>query len=274
MTDQELDSEKEAKLDKVKQTVVNFIVPLIAFIFAALIGVFVILPSIRNKQALTMELQQATSLENTLRSKEANLNRLIDFKSVVDENSDLVNKVLVSEEQVPALLTQIDKIARDSGLAVTKLSYSLGSTATGETAAQITYDYVTINLGIDGSFNQLVTFLTTVENAARLIDVVNIRYAHAETETGPQISASVVLISPYLFVQSTAVTDEPVDLNISDPKFLDLINKIKSLRYYDPTIIDASVPVVEATPEEEEASPQEETPAETPEDNEPSIFGN
>lgn len=247
-------------IEKLKQAVVNFIVPLIALVLSLIIGLTILYPSYTDLPELESELESKKQLRTTLKNKAENLNNLIDFKSVVDENSDLVNKVLISEQKVPALLTQIDRIANESGVRISKLNYSLGSTGGSDVSQEYNYDFVTVNISIVGTFGEYVTFLSSVENAARLIDVVQLRYGFTETEEGPQVSSSLVLVSPYLFVTSDAVTDEPVDLDIRDPEFTKLINDIKSLKFYDPNDVDLNVPVVE-TPEEEEETTEEGSPA-------------
>lgn len=234
-----------------KETLINYIVPLVSVLLIILILFFVLYPSYKSLPDLQGEVGRQTSLQNNLQSKLNNLNRLVDFENVVSENSDLVNKVLVSEELVPGLLTQVDKIARESGLTVTRLNYGLGATLTDESAGDINYKYVTVNLGVSGTFDQLVTFLNNLENAARIINVDQMRYSISKTEEETVLGINFVLVSPYIYVESTAVTDEPIDLDISDDKFVNLINKIKSMKYYDPNLIDQSVPVEEAPPEEQ-----------------------
>lgn len=251
-----------------RDTLLNYIVPLISVSAAVLIGVFVLYPSYKELPELQMELEQQTKLETVLSNKLNNLNRLVDFEGIVEENSDLVNKVLVSEGLVPGLLTQIDRIARDSGLTVNRLNYGLRSTtptAVGEEQISGEYSVVTVNMDAVGSFAQLKTFMDSIENAARIVLVDNFRYSLNTSGDETRIGVSFVLESPYLFVESNAITDDPVDLDISDPEFLNLINKIKSLKYYDPYEIDLSVPVEEA-PAESEEPPAEGEAAPTPDE--------
>lgn len=233
-----------------KETIINYIVPIVCVGASVLIGVLVLMPSYKSIPNLSAEYDKNTMLESTLRNKLNNMNRLLEFKSIVDENSDLVNKVLVSEELVPGLLTQIDKIARESGLEVTRLNYGLGS-STADGKSKATYKTVTINLGATGSFAQLKNFMNSVENAARIVLVDNFRYSATNNDEGDAVGVNFVLVSPYLFVESSAVTDDPVDLDIADEEFQALINKIKGMKYYDPYEIDTTIPLIE-TPEVEE----------------------
>ena len=212
----------------VKDTILNFIVPLIAVGICILIGVIFIMPAYKSLPELRNQIGEKTVLRDDLRAKKTNLNKLVDFKSIVDENSDLVNKVLVSEPLVPELLNQIDQIVKGSGMEVSKLSYAYG--AEGETA---TYQSVDVALSSDGSYEQLVVFLRNIEDAARLINIATFRFNIDTAEGFEKVAANFTLVSPYLFVESQAVTDDPVTLDISSQKFIDFINKVKTMRFYD-----------------------------------------
>lgn len=249
-----------------KEALINYIVPLISVAATVLIGLFVLMPSYKELPELEAQLDKSTALEAGLRKKLNNLNKLVDFGGIVEENSGLVNKVLVSEELVPGLLTQIDRLALEAGLTVNILNYGLGSSGSKEGGSEsITYNIVTTNLDVTGSFSQLKAFMKNVENAARLVLVDNFRFSQSKTEEGEKLGINFVLISPFLYVESDAITDEPIDLDIGDDAFLDLINKIKNLKYYDPYEIDLSIPVEEAPVEEGEETL---TPEDTPEDTE------
>lgn len=252
----ELKKEKKSSIDidinAIKGAIINFIVPLICLGLTTAIFFIFLFPSYKAIPDLKIQLDEKNTLENQLKSKLSNLNRLVDFQSVVDENSSLVNKVLVSEAAVPALLTQIDNIAKNSGLQISKLNYSFGSAA-NESGP---YDVVNVNLAVEGSFTQTVTFLKELENAARIINVDTVRYSIDSNEGALAMSSDFVLVSPYLYVESTAVTDEPVDLDISSAKFQSLIARLKNMKYYDASTLSVP-PVATEVPAAEELPAQD-----------------
>ena len=224
----------------IRDAIVNFIVPIVSLGVSVLLFVIIIRPSFSSAPKLRSELELKKVLQGTLTKKLGALEKLVDYKSVVDENSKLVNRVLVSEELVPQLLNQVHEIAKDSGLEVTRLAYSYGETAGGtlssgteEKKPQLGYKVVYVSLGTYGSVDQLVSFLESCEKAARFISVENVRYATSEKEGQPTLSMSFSLSSPYIFVQSNAVTDDPVTLDIASPDFVSFINKLKTLKYYE-----------------------------------------
>ena len=122
-----LDSRKGFDASGLKETLINYIVPLVSLILSLLIGLFILYPSYKSLPELKSQFESKRLLKSNLENKLATLNKLVDFKRVVDENSDLVSRVLVSEQLVPGLLTQVDKIARESGFNISRLNYGLGT---------------------------------------------------------------------------------------------------------------------------------------------------
>lgn len=220
----------------VKSFLINFFVPLICLGISIVLGILVIYPSIISLPKLKTDLSKNIELENQLATKVIKLNKLVDFKKVVDEDSAIVSKILVSESMVPQLLTQIDQIATESGLEANKLSYSFNETSTPGSPSGGGTTFVSIALGASGSYSQIQAFLSTLENAARIINVSNFRYTLSESPEKTFLGANFSLNSPYLYVQSNATTDDAINMDITDKKFIDFINKIKLFKYYDITI--------------------------------------
>jgi hypothetical protein len=51
------------------------------------------------------------------------------------------------------------------------------------------------------------------------------------------------ILSPFLYVKSTAVTDDPVELDITDPRFTEFVNTLKPLKYYE--FLNKEIQVIE-----------------------------
>lgn len=234
----------------VKETLLNFIVPLISILATVVIFLLVIRPSIAELPDLEQEVESKTALKNQLQTKLATLNKLIDFRSVVQENADLAENVLAPEPMVPELLTQIDTIAQESGLEVTRLNYSIGSStstpAPGE--EEPTYSVVNVNLGADGSYEQLVSFMNNLEQSARVVNVDTFRYTGGASDTNT-LGITFSISSPYLAVESEAVTDTPIDIDVTGTEFVEFMNKMKALRLYEP-VVNEDLVFTEATEEE------------------------
>ncbi len=243
----------------IKDTLLNFIVPIVSLVITLILVFAVLMPSLQSAPDLKEELQNARNLEGQLRTKLGVLNKLLDFEVIVDENAKLFTKALADEASVPELLTQIDTIAKESGLEVTKLSYSItdvGGAEDDETA--ITYQAVIVNLGTLGGYNQITTFLQNLSNSARLVDVVSYRFSGENDEDGFNYAATFILRSPYLAVESQAITDAAITVDISDPEFQSVLEKIKALKHYDISVSSEFLNVQESSREEvENIEPEE-----------------
>src|SRR3989344_3962979 len=182
----------------IKLFFLNFLIPIISLAVTGALFIFVVYPSLIKLPIIAKEVESKVKLKDQLDIKLKNLNKILDFKSVVDEDSSLVSQAVSSTTDAPQLLTQIDMIAKDSGLKVQRLSYSFGEgvPSVDEKGQERTGDVVIVNLGAQGTYVQVVNFAKK-------------------------------------FVNSTAVTDDPVNLDISKEDFVNMINKIKSLKYYN-----------------------------------------
>ena len=250
-------------LYKLRNAVVNFIVPIIAFGVALLLIVLYIYPSFKSLPEKREELNNKISLKNTLSEKVSDLKVLSDFGDVLNENLEIVNKVLVPEADVPRLLDQATQISQRAGMELDRLSYSYGSKEKEE--KETDFDVVNVSMGVNSSFEQLVLFMELVEKAARYVSVSNFRYSVSEDreEGVSRISSSFSLDSPYLFVESSAVTDEPIGIDIKSSDFVNFMDMLKGLDYYD--FVNRNIQAEEEKPEEGEQT-EEETAVENTEE--------
>ncbi len=260
----------ENTLAKIKDTLLNFIVPLISILAAVLILSLYTYPAYKELPIKKAELSSKTTLRNTLSKKVDALSKLVDFRNVFDENLAIVNKVLVPEPEVPRLLDQASQIAGKAGMDIDRLSYSYGSKGSDKSI----FETVTVSMSVKSSFEQLVLFMELVEKAARYVSVPNFRYSvstKAEDAGQGSLSSSFSLDSPYLFVESSAVTDEPIGIDMSSKEFTDFMSMLKDLDYYD--FVNKNIQAEEEKPEEkeEDLEKKEEKPeeAETPVSNTP-----
>ena len=73
-------------------------------------------------------------------------------------------------------------------------------------------------------------------------------------------SAVFVLRSPYLAVESSAVTDDPIEVDIASQQFIKSLSKIRELTFYDITADTKFVDLEESEAEEVEELPEEQIP--------------
>jgi Tfp pilus assembly protein PilO len=221
------------------RSIVNFIVPLMCLSVCVISVIFVVYPFYKSKPAVEAKIAEKQKLSQVLESKIIILNKLADFKTVLTENSQLVDKVLVSEANVPQLLDEVYQIATNVGMKVTRLNYSYGDVKVSADATG-TYQEVNVSLGTDGNYDQLITFLQDTEVAARILYGSSFRYT---VNQDGEMSMNFTVVSPFLFVQSTAVTDEPVELDVTTPSFVEFTDKLKTLKFYD--FLNKDIKVIE-----------------------------
>ena len=172
---------------KLKDTVINFIVPIIAGLVCLALAAFVIYPTLKQMPVQKAEYKAKQDLNDQLTVKVQNLKKLLDFKKAVDE--DLIKMVNIS-------------------------------------------------LGAKGNYAQPTNFFNSLEGAARLVNVDNFRYTTGSDPAAVYLAFAIALSSPYLYVQSNAVTDDSVNMDVSAPAFRSFMDKIKSLKFYSPTQVD------------------------------------
>ncbi|MBP7928204.1 type 4a pilus biogenesis protein PilO [Patescibacteria group bacterium] len=243
--------------EKVKETLVNFVVPLLALVVILVMIFVIIIPTINSKPQKEEELAKAAALNQQLRVKLENLNKMKNLENVVGDYSQLVTRVLVDKPMVPELLTQVDTIASESGLTVTKLTYSF-TEADKIASAGNAYPYINVSLGAEGSYEQLIAFFESLEKAARVVYVQNFRYSEENKETTNNLAIQITLASPYLEVESKPNTDEPVKIDISNKDFIALISELKKLKYYEPRV-DLDVQEKATEESDEDTEPEEAT---------------
>ena len=236
--------------EKIKELLINFIVPLICLGVSVVLIFLIVLPSYNEMPKLKDELSKKNTLKQDLTKKSLLLKKLIDFKAMLDENSTLVDKVLVSEGNVPQLLDEVNQMATSSGLKVARLSYSYGDISEQKEGEKPPYNKVNVSLATEGSYDQVILLMQSIENAARVAYATGFRYSLEEESKN--LYATFSIESPYLFVKSDAVTDDPLTLDITSPSFVDFINRIKGLKYYG--FINPNIKV-EETKQTTESSP-------------------
>ncbi len=250
-----------------KDFFLNFLIPLVSLVGTGALVLFVFLPSYRELPTLKSRLSTKSALATRLKEKVSVLNLLVDLKSQVEEDSERVDKTLVSDVKVPELLAQIDKMSKESSMTVSSLGYSRGRSGSSQDE-EVDYSNINVSLSVDATQDNLLTFLRKAENASRLVLIEDLRYSQGSKGEGEKpYGVTFQLSSPYLKLELDAVTDESIQLDISDPKFKKVLAKLEDLNYYeiDPedyiTDIEESTPSAEGEGEGDNQPPPEEAPA-------------
>src|SRR3989344_3481872 len=230
---------KSGKPKIAKDFFIYFLLPILLLGGTAALSVLIAYPAYKDLPVKDSELKALQEKDLRLDQKLKKLNDLTDFKEIVDEDLKLVNFALPSESEVPLLLTEVQQIAKESGLAIGALNYSSsGPNEAGDTSR------VNVFLNAKGNFSQTKTFLVTLEKAARIVDISTIRFsslkgASPQSLEVSEIDLSLGLTSPFLFVESKAVTEDPITIDIRDGAFVKFMNNLKNYKVYE-TVVDTS----------------------------------
>lgn len=233
-------------INNVRLKILNFIIPLLIFLIILLLIIFIIVPFAVNYTKVDNLIKLKSQTYQTLTKKISKLKNISNLQTTFNDYYSKVDKALVSNEQVPELLTVIDHIAKISGLEVLRLSYAFSQ----DSSKDLNYTSVDVSLNVFGTLDQVTDFFKKIENASRVINIKNFRFSYnVENE---KYDVSIVLQSPYLQVNSLAVTDDSIELDIDSNDFINFIKKINLLQYYDPSVLTP----VEVIKTEDLESPQ------------------
>lgn len=222
-----------------KSFLINTGIPLVLLLGTIALAIFIVYPKYNEIPVKKDTADKLTQQDQRLQVKINKLNDLVDFKEIVNEDLKLVNTALPSTDDIPLLLTEIQQISKGAGLDITNLTYA-ASTADKSGKANKVY----VQLSANGNFNQTKVFISNLEKASRIIDISTLRFSSSETAQKTDLETSEVqitlgLISPYLFVESKAVTEDPITIDVRDKGFLTFINKLKGFTTYE-TVVDTT----------------------------------
>lgn len=248
---------KSIKLGAFKDAIVDFVFPLIGLSVTVLLFFFYIKPTYKKMNEMKTDLAGKSSVLEVLNTKATALTKMKDYDAVLQEDAEMVEKLYASESNVPQLLDEVHQIATNAGMTVDRLNYSYSGATTGAsadaTAEQRKEDIsgiVNVTMSLTGTYDQMVVFMQEIEKAARIAYVTTFRFgATADENDSSLINVNVNVDSPYMYVQSVAVTDDPVTLDVTSPGFVSFMNGIKDYKYYD--FLNPDIEAEEVTSEEE-----------------------
>ncbi len=232
----------------VEKYLLDFMIPLACLVLSLVLGIFVLRPSISKLPELQQTNEEATALDLQLTEKLKNLNDLLNFKPIVSNYVDDFEVILPPEPMVPQLLTQVDTLVAINGLALKDLNYTSKVVAAPSGAqpaasaqtpvAPAPSRFVLVNLKVVGTYNQVIPFLKNMETSGRVLKVDSVKLS--KFRVGPRdeevvedaMSMDFVLRAPYVRVQSNAVTDDPITIDINDPKFNEIRARVEGFEVY------------------------------------------
>lgn len=198
---------------------------------ALALGVFQVLsiPSLRQEIAIAEEDLAV------LRQKNEHLSEILSQTRTVESNLEVLQTALPVNDEVPALIMQLEKIAKQSGMSVQHLGFGQSGGSTEESRSGV--ETISLTAVIDGSYPSLQTFFRNLERASRVIHVTNFRFSSAQKKGGEEgggggLSVTLGAEAFYLDEIKEVTINTPLTLDTTSKDYTELVRKVKALRVY------------------------------------------
>jgi len=183
--------------------------------------------------AIPAKRRQLATAENDLviaRQKSEKLGKILSEVKMVAGDLEMVRTALPAGDDVPTLITELEQVAKESGVSVQHLGFGEGKKETAE-------GKITLTAVVSGSYSALQTFLQNLETISRVVNVTNFRFSPTQkTEGEPSLSITLGLEAFYLVGAETASSEAPLTLDTSSSEYLEVMKKVKELRVYRPEV--------------------------------------
>ncbi len=196
--------------------------------------------------------QMATYEGNLLgvRQKSEKLSEILSEIKTVESNLEVVRQALPVEDDIPSLLTQLEQVAKQSGVGVQHLGFGEGKSVSkgeeeegeegGPASSAGKVKKISLTAVVDGSYSALQTFFRNLENTSRVVNVTNFRFSPAQKKEeglpagrqGQALSVTLGLEAFYLASAEAVAPEAPLTLDTTSKEYIELIRKVKALRVY------------------------------------------
>jgi len=218
---------------------------LVGVVFLALaVFQFLSVPSQRQRIAA------AESEFMVVRQKNERLSEILSEVKTIESNLEVVRQALPAADDVPALIMQLEQVAKQSGVGVQHLGFGGGEAETTPRASEASQEgegvegavekKISLTAVVTGSYGALQTFLRNLESTSRVVNVTNFRFSPGQQkglpadgqEEGAALSVTLGLEAFYLAEVEEPAPETPLTLDTGSKEYIELIRKVKVLRVY------------------------------------------
>ena len=203
------------------------------FVLVLLLPSFSLIPSLRS------EIQVKADELKDLKIKSSRLNSLIANQNTLKSNLKLVDIAIPSKDNVPTLMTQIQRISTDSGVTLKALQFGAASLNTPSvTSGKLdkSIKRVFLQAIAEGPYSNLLSFLRNIETASRIITVDTVSFEANKEDSS--VSSNLGLMAYY-------VEDPPADpsfsLDLGSEELKSVLVKVKTLKVYESEVTFSGV---------------------------------
>ncbi len=167
-----------------------------------------------------------------LQQKNEKLSGVLSEARALEGNLEMVRQALPTTDDVPALLLQLEEIAKQSGVAVQHLGFG------GEKVAEESVEEpggvvksVSLTAVVTGSYDALRTFFSNLEETLRIVNVTNFRFSPTQQKEAENALSITLGVRAFYLDEVTEISiEEPLILDTSSKEYVDLIKRVKQLR--------------------------------------------
>jgi Tfp pilus assembly protein PilO len=200
--------------------------------------------------SLPAKRQEVAAAEDDLvlvRQRSEKLAGILSEAKTIATNVEVAQQALPTEDAVPALITQLEQMAKESGVGVQHLGFGEGKVAGSPVAEEGTETVsapsemrtISLTAVVDGSYGALQTFFRNLENVSRVVNVTNFRFSPVQKkEEETSLSITLGLEAFYLPKAEGAAAEAPLTLDTGSKEYIELIKKVKELRVCRPEVGD------------------------------------
>lgn len=163
----------------------------------AFFGVFALKPTLTTIATLLKEIETQKTTSQKLQTKINALSQAQVNYSLASNNIKLVDEALPNEPNLSQIIFQIEILTQKEGVAIRSLSFEpvalLGELPqkTKEKKGALESQEIGFSLGLTGNYENLKSFITSLENLRRSVKVETFTFTGRKTEEGePVISLS------------------------------------------------------------------------------------
>jgi len=244
----------------------DMVVAALLFVMSAALLGLVAYPSFSSLSSLKAEADSHNQELDSLTARRENLEALSNISATLDDDLNLVKKAVPDSNEIPALLSQVQQIALESGVSIKTLQYSgsagsslqaapevqsppasaeedLGAPSPSEGAlpspkSPTSSSKILVQVNVSGSYQQMVLFLKTLESARRLLSFESLRLASDSKEDISHMALSTNLTGYY----SPSVSSPNQSMDLKGALFKNIIETLRSYKEYENKEIPAEVP--------------------------------
>jgi len=137
-------------------------------------------------------------------------------------------------------MTQVEKIATESGTLVKVLQFGKGGQIPSDQKKEASQT-LSLKASLEGGYDELLDFLTSLERASRVITVEDLRFSKSVGEAGSKkdLVTALGLEAYYVETEPKIVTEAPLTFSLEDESYLAIKDEVAALRIYK-TKVDTS----------------------------------